>query len=472
MDQHAQTIPMAKTRRVLGWLLLLLVSGYIIFNRTFAKLGWPPIYVGEIVLGVCLVAMLFDFKRAFVLPLKHSRAMQMVAMFALAGFVRIAIDFPSKGLDAARDGVICIYALYAFVASWLKRDVTSEVLWDALSIISLFAWIFAATILSGTIAAPADIKVDFLTLSVALAFAIWSYTVACMWRLSITVHGTRVLYGVFLAVAMLITLFRLPTRALWPAPLVFGGVWLLSWGLNRKAAVIAACILAAVMGVSALAVPHIPSIRERIDAVFDPDETHFKTPEGQRAAHSVKWRAVFWKRCVNQTLERAPVFGLGFGSNLTALLRGTPEWPMFEDSQNAAKYGSPNRSPHCAHVTVFTRMGAVGLLLWLGALGTIFARGLKNCWAARAALPLKPTGEWWNGVVPPFLSETLLLGCWSIYVLAMTFGVVLENPFGGIPFWVLTGMLAQKREFIRIPAQPRPTSSASPATAASAQSGS
>ena len=118
-------------RRVAAIVFLLLLAGYLIFNRSFALLGFPPFYVGEMAIGLALLAALFDFKNVFIEPLKRSRAMQLVALFMFYGIARVAIDAPSRGMDAARDGVICIYAVAAFLGPWLLAGTTGS---DALKL--------------------------------------------------------------------------------------------------------------------------------------------------------------------------------------------------------------------------------------------------------------------------------------------------------------------------------------------------
>jgi hypothetical protein len=42
-----------------------------------------------------------------------------------------------------------------------------------------------------------------------------------------------------------------------------------------------------------------------------------------------------------------------------------------------------------------------------------------------------------------------LLGVWLIWLCAMSFGVVLEGPMGGMWFWALTGVLASWNSAVR-----------------------
>ncbi len=456
---EAEPLTVARVlQRLAAIAFVLLLAGYLIFNRSFAVLGFPPFYVGEIVLGLALFAALFDFKSVFIDPLKQSRPMQLVAAFACYGIIRIAVDAPTRGLDAARDGVICLYAIAAFLGPWLlsygmPRD-PSEAAARNLRLVllpaSLVAAVFAFGIVSGKMRAPSDVKVDFLAVSSAVALGCWGYTCVELFSRGHVMNLIllpKLLSAILVASMVCPVLFSLPTRALWPAPLVLFLVLLLSIGIKRLHILIAVISLVIVScGIVALVAPKIPeAVREKFVALSDPEDSHFKTAEGQHAAHSIKWRIAFWSHCVDETLHRAPVFGLGFGTNLTDLMRDTRDWPLFEDSQNAAKYGAPNRHPHSAHVTVFTRLGAVGALLWLALLNVVALLGLQNARRAIARVEMR------DGFLRRtlFWSETTILGTWSIYLLAMTFGVVLENPFGGIWFWTLTGIIANRPTKIR-----------------------
>src|SRR5438067_397676 len=79
--------------------LSLVLPGYLIFNRTFAKLGWPPVYVGEMMLALGMAAALFHPRTVFYLNVKRSGALQLIALFACFGMVRIVVDMFSHGLD-------------------------------------------------------------------------------------------------------------------------------------------------------------------------------------------------------------------------------------------------------------------------------------------------------------------------------------------------------------------------------------
>ena len=442
-------------RRTAAIVFLLLLAGYLIFNRSFALLGFPPFYVGEMALGLALVAAFFDFEAVFIEPLKRSRAMQLIGLFMFYGIARVAIDASSRGLDAARDGVLCLYAVAVFLGPWMLSSFKTAPNSDAVQTLSrclapcsILAFAYAYSVANGWIPAFSNVKVDFLAISTAVAMCVFfgHLVIFCDQRRQKAERHIVTFVGAFLyffSASLLVN--TLPTRTLWPAPIIPFAIFIL--GERKRSLVFVAALLLSLL-VATATVSQIPSMREKIEALGDPNEQHFATRQGQIAAHSVKWRMVFWSRCIDETTRRAPVFGLGFGTNLTDLLRGTPDWPMFEDSQNAAKYGSPNRNPHSAHVTVFTRLGGAGLIVWLAILDTVFVRGLRNCREKRERYRFGPP-ERYAAEYASFIAETTLLSVWSIYLLAMSFGVVLENPFGGIWFWTLTGMIANRRDASR-----------------------
>jgi len=224
---------------------------------------------------------------------------------------------------------------------------------------------------------------------------------------------------------------RIPIRAAWIAAVVVAVTMLFvtfpRW-VNRY---VLALLVVVVIVTWSVALPYVQNndstLAERVRVtLFGGDVQKLKTEEGKNALLHLEWRSKFWQRCISQTTEKAPVFGLGFGSNLTELLRDTPEWWRYIESQ---QLNPPNRSPHNATVTIYARLGMVGLALWLGILIGTFVKGLRYC---RSRL-VNSTSD--------FYAALTVFGTWVIYVAYMSVGVVLENPFGGIWFWVLTGAI-------------------------------
>ena len=121
---------------------------------------------------------------------------------------------------------------------------------------------------------------------------------------------------------------------------------------------------------------------------------------------------MWWKLLIAETWSEAPVFGQGFGYDLST---------QFEREYYAGISNEFSaRSPHCFFITVFARMGLVGLALFLG----IVASMIKSTLQAIRGSRLDVLGAW--------------SAAWAMLAGA-SFGVVLEGPMGAVVFWILFG---------------------------------
>jgi O-antigen ligase len=424
------------------WPLVVLLSGYLIFNKPFALLGIGPLYIGEMVLALLLVVSVLHFKTSLVEPLRRSWLSRITAAFFVYGALRVGFDAmqqSSAGMPhvmlVLRDGVCVGYALYALLApAVLDAEALATVLicvaplaalWTALTFFGIWptdnAWIIAHR------------KADMHSLSAVVA----------AWVMGVFAYAQRVnrkpagksprgLAPLWILAALLCTLLAavMRTRAAWFAvACLIGALATLNYRrlLNRYAVALGLIVTALVVFVAIPYLNHSDSPwAERVRAVYSNDYQQMKTPEGVNAQLNVEWRRLFWAQCINQTLSRAPLTGLGFGINLTDLMRETPaEWWRYEESQ---RLDPPNRNPHNASITVFSRMGLIGLALWWTIVLGTAATAVSHLDARRRA------GE-------DSSSAMILFGVWLIYAAYMSVGDVIENPFGGIWFWVLTGAL-------------------------------
>jgi hypothetical protein len=126
-----------------------------------------------------------------------------------------------------------------------------------------------------------------------------------------------------------------------------------------------------------------------------------------------RFRLVWWQAVARETIEVNPAFGLGFGYDLTSRFLADYDWLTNEDFSA--------RSPHSMIMSVFGRMGAIGLLLWL-AVAVAMARLTRRTFLRH---DFRGMG-WWSVV-------------WVIWISAC-FGVVLEGPMGAVLFWTVLGI--------------------------------
>jgi hypothetical protein len=117
------------------------------------------------------------------------------------------------------------------------------------------------------------------------------------------------------------------------------------------------------------------------------------------------FRWVWWKLAISETWHSAPIFGLGFGYDISAQFSREYFAGMANDFTV--------RSPNSIFVTVFARMGLVGLSLFLGIVALMFH------YTRNALISSEPheLGAW--------------AGAWAILASA-SFGAVLEEPMGAI----------------------------------------
>ncbi len=143
----------------------------------------------------------------------------------------------------------------------------------------------------------------------------------------------------------------------------------------------------------------------------------FESPDETAA-----WRTGWWENLYDGVMSRDPVIGLGFGENLS-------DYNTLINEENIGTF--PVRSPHNYNVTVFPRMGILGFMIWVG----IFSLGV--------VIPLWKLARPFN---PAERVEVRDRTFWVAAIIAIwvnsSFGVLMEGPVDGIPFWLILGLIA------------------------------
>jgi O-antigen ligase len=130
-----------------------------------------------------------------------------------------------------------------------------------------------------------------------------------------------------------------------------------------------------------------------------------------------RYRLLWWKNVVIDTWEGNPVFGLGFGHDLAK------SFAQEYNPEGSEEFGV--RSPHNIFLSVFGRLGLVGLAVWSAFCAVL----LRETWRS---LHHDADGMLW----------ALWCSLWVILIGA-SLGVVLEGPMGAVPFWTLLGLAHQ-----------------------------
>lgn len=404
-------------------LLLCYLAGITIIGKGPTYLGVPPLFWGELVMaaGVVWIAPLPG--RGAVA--KHGRLTQVVSLFLIVGFFRTLVDVPAWGLDAVRDAAIWFYALFYFIglSLALQRDLADKV-WSALRVFWICALFWgSAEFASGkqlselgpiipsrgvTILMNArDDIAQNLALGAMLVIGGLSFgrsPVLRPWMKVLALVGLA-LFAASEGRAVKIAFVSALIASI-PLCLAKGRAILFP---NRSTALLALATLVAALAF--VVAPELTSVAQ-LDRFADLNEIDDGT---------AGWRKIWWQILADTTLSRNPLFGLGFGESLhryhPILADQDDEWIV--------------RSPHNFNVTIFARMGSVGLLLWALALligiGTIYVRAFQGHVAGRAySAERREELVFWI---------FMLLMCY----VNSSFGVLMEGPVLGIWFWFALG---------------------------------
>jgi hypothetical protein len=351
------------TMRAFATFLVVVLGGYLFFNRSFAYLHVPgvPLYVGEILLATGAVQALRVMPSLRVM-LRNSRPLQALLGFMALGGALTAFYLPTWGLDAARDAALWYYAAFAFLVVLALRRGSVEVADFA----GLYAWVIPVFLLWGPVAIAVD---NLLSLpSMPDSHVTWlahkpgdvavhaAAGIAFLWlcrehtgRLSL--RAAQLLTGVGLATILVAG--SINRGGLITAMLILAATVLIA--PHRRTALATAVttglLLIAFLAASGLEVHvgHRPlsleQLHHNIASVFADDAERDGT---------IRWRMDFWEEVGSDTLSgENGLFGLGFGVNVAHL---------YDIGSDPAQ---PLRNSHNSHMTVLARMGVPGAALWL-----------------------------------------------------------------------------------------------------------
>lgn len=438
-----------------AWLVAFLVFGYVVGNRGFAQVapaGNLPLFFGELGLAGATALLLIRHALLRRLPVTGDLLNGTLLLWIAIGCGRILFDAREYGLVALRDFATIYYAAFFFIAQALNRHRDSNRLLLA-TLTGTFALLPVTSLLS-------DLLPDFFSRH-------------------LVVKGVPLIYykGDLLATFLIAGFFLLlPAGAWnwrehgwrWAAALVslgYGIALVSRAGMAGLAVALGWCALArrwrpvvataAVCAAGLVGTTTVSLVRgedftqtrayaviEHLQSMADFSGTGaYQSPDAADSGDNNRFRLVWWRTIVEETMAGGPLLGLGFGHDIA---RGFVQeyYPLMEGEFTA-------RSPHSVLFTIFGRMGAVGLASWLAFLAVLAAVTQRQVAAARRA-----------GGQPPGAAGdrfTLLLLSWVILISAC-FGVVLEGPMGAIPFWVILGLAHGPEPGSAATAEPVPAS--------------
>ena len=397
-------------------------------------LGANPIFVTDMLIALAVLSRLVAFARSGSRDLSGWARLASPSPLLVMFMAFVAIRFTTslgyfESIVVLRDAVPYLYGILAFLsassvarASECERALTVKVLWAAL-LFHLF-WT-SVIVLTGfdTLSLPTmtNSDVHFLTIRPDIDAAVLGVTAGALLRQAL--FGRRTWVALLGAALATVTVLQLETRAgLVSLTLSLAVAVITSMGSlphrSMRRASIALLIALALPGVLAF-IPSTP-LGQRIMATVNSAQT---TSTARAEAQGTQTaRQLAWVRVANWTGDTPSrqVFGTGFGTDFLAqsgaqvFLEGT----TYENV----------RSPHNWLIATYARLGLIGL----GLAGLLLLQITRLMWANRARI-----------------GEDDLLSMATLIVLAILpvalLGVVLEAPFGAVPFFWAAGILLTMR---------------------------
>lgn len=408
-----------RPRRVFHGALLGLLVGYAFMGRGLAHVGVPPLYVGELVLGLGLVSALVSIRELRLGPIGF-----LLIAYMAWGAARTIPYLGEYGIDSLRDGVSWGYALFALIVSqsiggqhfWRITDVYRTVipvycLWIPMTLV-FGRTSGGAGSSDGSLINPKAGDVGVLLAGIAAFILLGLYS----WPRSRPRVPEWIMWLIWLPAAALVAIFnRGGTAAMAAAAAVIFFVRLpRRWLPPIFFTLITAVLLVWVNPKVDFGSGRSISVTQVVENV-----TSIVTSGDNAALEGTKeFRLRWWGEIVDYTLF-GPYFwtGKGFGVNLA------------DDDGFQITADHSLRAPHNGHLEILARAGVPGALLWLLLNAAIGISLLQAAGRARAL-----GRAYWVAV------DGWLFVAWAASLVNASFDPYLQGPQGGIWFWVTVGL--------------------------------
>lgn len=410
-----------------------LLLGYMFFNRSFANIGIPPVFIGEIVLITTSIVLILKNK----MKLPKTWLVLPLAIYMLLGFLQTIPYISKYNVDSLRDGVVWGYGFFVLLTyNYLGRKGLIPIMELYQKIIPYFlVWVVASSIVAQLLPRSAfnlpgsDVSVFHLKsgdtlvhLSGIFAFLALDFRRKIQFS-SVTIYRYNWLVWFVLIIAVLVRM----NRAGMVTILVVFVAFVLLRPFSSWIKVVYICTILAISSLAFNLNVDIgnrtistQSLSESLLSVFG----HSDLGQGSRG-----WRLEWWQEIIEYTVFGDYFWqGKGFGINLAN-----------EDGFQVKAEGKV-RSPHNSHMTILARTGVPGFISWIVLnLSILFV-------IVRTSSMLKKNGSNLQDV-PVWI---------GFYILAqltnMSFDIYLEGPPGGILYWCFIGVIMWLHNVARVEA--------------------
>lgn len=390
--------------------LVALLVGYAFFGRNFAHVGVPPLYVGEVVLGLGVLATLLSVRTVRAGPVRL-----LIVAFMAWGALQTIPYIGRDGVNALRDAVTWGYALIALIVS---VSITGRHFDRLIKLYRVLIPVYCVWI-PFTLVLPenpivnvkaGDVGVFMAGIAAFALLGLYSATPrprvpeAVMWLLwlpaatAVAIFNRGGMVAMVTAGAVLFFL-RLPKK--WLPPIFF-------------TLLIGLVLIWADPKVQLTQANRPISVSQFIENI-----TSIVTDTDSGALEGTKeFRLRWWGDIINYTIN-GPYFwtGKGFGINLA----DDDGFQVYDDRSL--------RAPHNGHIEILARAGVPGLVLW------ILLNGAVGLGLLRAAARARAMGrDRWVAI------DGWLFVAWAAALVNASFDPSLQGPHAGIWFWAMVGL--------------------------------
>lgn len=429
VSRSSEKIPLS-----IGFLLCYLAAITII-GKGPTYLGYPPIFWGELVLVSCIAWLAWSPASGSILKAAPRTLSILITLFILLGAVLTAFSYPRWGLDAIRDGAVWYYAAFYFVGVNIGDiEGLANKVWHFLIAFWILALLWGvADTASGSRLSEMGPVIPWRGWSVLANshhelrqnVALGSILILCTDALRN--HPLLRAILIPIAIAGLFVLATADGRGV-KVGFACGVLAVVMLGFAPQATNMAVRMLALIVG-AAVAISLLALITDadisRIASVDRFTQANPLAPEG-----TAYWRQLWWRNLIDHMWARDPLFGVGFGENLSVY---NPLLTIEEVNKPLSV-----RSPHNFNMTVLTRMGLVGVTVWVLIIVTGIGGLFIQVWRGRTSRGVYSAERW-----EELSFWVLMLICtW----LNSSFGVLMEGPVLGVWFWFALGFASRRAQ--------------------------
>ena len=401
--------------------LAIILLGYSIFGKTFAKIGFPPLYIGEL----ALLAGLYSIAKSN--AIQNITKLKVNYVFIAFFLVGISCTLPyitRYKVDALRDAAVWGYGLFAIIlfCKIYERPSTLEYYIELYSkfvfiflIITPVVWLIVQLFYGGVSKLPSagqkqlfymktpDVMVH---LSGITAFFVTGFA------------RFNKFYAVLLVLNIMLCAYS--TRAGMLTFMTSFGVLII---FNRDNIIVKRMVKIIILSLFLFWASGISIKTERREISFTQLKNNlvsaFTTSSDESLDGTKLWRLLWWNEILNYTFFGEHFWqGKGFGINLAN-----------DDGLQVLEDDDSLRSPHNGHMTFLAREGVPGFMIWIA---------LQLAWAGSVIASYRSSKRNGHRLWSNFF--LFQLAYWSAFVVNASFDVYLEGPVGGIWFWTVFGV--------------------------------